>query len=349
MRTRTLGILALVTVLIVVGAWLTSERGSYTPRLAENERLFPALEGRVNDVAEIEIASGDPSITLAKTDAGWTDTSRGGYPVRFEPVKQLLVMLAEAEVLQEKTSDPADFARLGVAEPSAGDGEGTLVALRDASGETIASAVLGTLRQLGDARFVRRIEDDQVLLVDGRLDVNARSATWLDREVIRLDRDTVADVTVVRPDGQTFTIQRGPEGGPALVLLDIPEGRELNAQSMLSRVAYALSYVDLEDVKPAKELNVAELPTPLLASYTTTDGLEIGASVFTDDKDTWTTFKVGAIAPADATAPTPEAIARAEKLAGRLEGWAYKLGPTTTLAWDTTLTDLTKPIATTAE
>ena len=348
MRTRTLGILALVTLLIVIGAVLTSERGTYAPREAEPERLFPGLAESLNSVAEIDITSGDESITLAKRDGAWVDASRGGYPVRFEPVKQLLVTLSEAEVLDHKTSDPANFARLGVADPSAesepgpgGPGDPATVTLRDASGKALASAVLGKVRQLGDARFVRRTSDDEVLLVEGRLVVQARAAGWLDREIMRIERDAFDNVTIVRPDGEEFTIRRAPEGAPALELLDIPAGRELNSQSLLSRVAYALAYVDLEDVRPETELDIERLPPPLLASYATTGGIEIDVSVWNEQNVKWTVFKV---VPPQGEDASPEAIERAEWLRATVEGWAYKLGPSVTLAWDTTMSQLTRPI-----
>ena len=359
MSTRSLGILALLTIAVVVGAFFTSRGRSFETEPVQSEPLVPELVSRVNDVAEIEITQSGPEerrILLARRDDAWVDASRGGYPARFEPVKQLLIALSESEIIERKTSNPEHYARLGVGDPSVEGDTGTLVRLRDASGDEIVAIVIGQPTDARDARFVRHLDQSEVVLATGNLEASALPLSWLEREIVRVPRDQVARVTIVRPDADTFTIVRNDEG--QYDLLDVPPGRRVRAQSPLSRLAGALAYVDLQNVMPAADLDVESLDAPLLATYVTDDATEINVSVWNDDGRKWAGFSFpeppagepGDDSPAAESpdAPTPAIPAPfgapVDDLRRRLDGWLFEGSPSALVPLETPMFELTEEI-----
>lgn len=300
MKPKTLLVLTGLTAALV-GAALLTQRGGTAPPAFTPAPLAPGLADRLNDAASITIARGESSLRLerrpgAEGAQAWALASKHGYPARFEPVKELLVALSEARKTEEKTRNPARYADIGVDEPP--KGSGTLVTVADASGATLVSLVLGnTMGPAGKeqtAAFVRPAGQEQSFLArveQGRLSVNTDPLDWIDRQILALDRPRVSSLVITQADGSSVRLSRATRDQAEPTLEGIPAGRELKFPGITGQAAGALSFVSVEDVRPASEIDPAG---GAAAVFRTFDGLVLTVTSVPKDGKTWSLFRAEA-------------------------------------------------------
>jgi hypothetical protein len=132
---------------LVAGGWyvLKWQRGSY--EVADSrvgQKLLPGF--KVDDVAEIEIVEPAGTVTLVRTDRGWTVKERGGYPADIGAIRDLLLKLEGLKVVQAEGITDALRPRLQLAAPGSGakpEETGTVLTLKGRDGKSVASVVLG--------------------------------------------------------------------------------------------------------------------------------------------------------------------------------------------------------------
>ena len=332
MQPKTMKILVVATVAFVVLAVLFQQLGgpggggSKLP-----ERIAPGLADRLNDVAEIEITGPDGSLDLTKAGEGWAVASKDGYPAEFETVKQLLVGLAELAPREQKTADPARYARLGLGDP--GEGSDSLgVSLSAADGSVVAGFVLGLEVNSGSTaqRYVRTVGEAQSWLAEGRIDAPTDAMRWVDTSVTQIARDRVTRVTITHPDGEVVSLAK-EQGGTSFVLESVPEGRVPKAAGQVGAPASALGYLRFEDVRAGEDLT-DEVGEPVIAVYETTDGLTVTVRTWQLDGKVWASFTAEGAAAAKPEGEGesggeppagPDAASEAEELNGKLAGWLY--------------------------
>src|SRR5262249_7779271 len=126
MNPRNLGILAAVTAVVggLAAVSLYREKAAVAPAAATGA-VLPALKSKVNDIATIEITSGEKALTVhrdpAKADAPWTVKELSEYPAKFDKVKSVLVGLADLEKAEPRTDQPGLYEKIGVQEPAKGN------------------------------------------------------------------------------------------------------------------------------------------------------------------------------------------------------------------------------------
>lgn len=257
MNQRTLSLLAAVTVGFCAAAayFVNRSRPETAAQAKAGAPLLESLRGHVNDVARVRVTTADEVYTLERRDAGWGLLEKGGYPVDVDKVKALVVGLSELALVEEKTANPALFARLGVQDPgTTADTPSRRVELMDASGTVLADLVVGRevlARGAGDPHlYVRRPDGGPALEVQGRVRVDDASSALLDREIAKLERKRVARVTVTHPDGEVLRVERPTADTADFTVADLPEGAELSWPGVAGGVAGALEYLNLEDVRP---------------------------------------------------------------------------------------------------
>ena len=115
MSNRTVFILLGVAAILVLLASLGNLQRE--PGNTQAGRLFlPGLESMLSETNQVTIVKGgnEAVATLQRNADGWTVAERGGYPADFAKFRSSLLALAEARVLEVKTSDPEQYNRLGV-------------------------------------------------------------------------------------------------------------------------------------------------------------------------------------------------------------------------------------------
>lgn len=353
MNNRPIVILALVTALVAAAAFF-SLRDSQVDTAANagivGGRLLSGLTDRVNDAAAVTVASKNGTFTLEKTEAGWGMRDKGGYPVDFDMVKALVLGLAELEVLEQKTSNPAYYAKLGVEEVGP-EAASKRVKVEDAAGTVLADLVIGNARA-SSARgagagslYVREQGAPTSFEVSGTLRVDDAASNWLDKQIIKLDKQRVRRVEIRHPDGEVVAVEKADATDEHFEVLEFPEGREPVWEGIGDSIGGGLGWVNLEDVGPdLVDFDAHEITT---TQFTCFDGYVVTAETVEVDAKTYLRIRgdldvtqradhveVGPAAPEDETeaedeeeaGPTADEVRdEAEALNAKTEGWIYEI------------------------
>ncbi len=298
---------------------------------------FPGLAQRLAGVVRIEVKRHDGTLVLQRAGPDrWVLPDKADYPARGEKVREVLVGLTELRLAEPRTADAALLERLGVEDPARPGATSSLLRLLDGTGAPIAELILGRRRMrtqggLGGSNvpetiYVRRPNEAQAWLAEGRLPVDADAGLWIDRDVVNLPRDRVRRVLANRPaDGAVELVRGGDPDGVLHVVIpaDAPPTDEVS----VDEVGRAFEFLTFTDVR--KE---ADWPgTPIgEALFTLTDGLSITARGRRDGDALWVALSA---------AGDDEAA----RLNARWRGWVYQLGPWKEKALFPTIADLIRP------
>lgn len=350
MKTNTLAVLAgAAAVTVALAALLVNRNRDATAPALATGRLFPDLPAKVNDVAAVVIQQPGKTLTLQRDEkGGWGVAEKGGYAAQFEKVKQLVVGVAELRESEPKTTRPEYYSQIGVQDvtpepapppaPSPGTkpdtpppAQPTLVTLKDRTGGSLASLIIGTRRPGNPATvFVRKPGEPQSWLAEGSVDPTADPLTWLDTTALNIGRDRVKRVSVKRfADGDEtppLVVERAKPDDPHFAVQGIPQDREVSGPGAGDALGNALSYYTFDDVMPAAALAGKDGTAPAKPISTTVvemfDGLVITINAATLDGKTVTTIAAscdaslappGEAAPKDEKAPAasaPDATAK---------------------------------------
>lgn len=244
--------------------------------------LLPALRGHVNDVSRVAVTgAGDkPVAVLERGGDSWTLAGKGGYPADTGKLRRFLLQLADARVLERKTALPARHADLGVEDVAGAEAGGLRVELEGLAQPV--RLVIGKASPRGGGTYVRREGEDQVWLVSGDLkpgagldmDAGAEGNAWLDRDLIDIAADKVAEVRLRRGDDEVRLVKQAA-ADEHFVLDAPPKGREPADAWTLDAPAGWLAALRFDDVLPATEAAPAPGAVPLKARFVGFDGMVV--------------------------------------------------------------------------
>ena len=365
-NTKYLVILILVTAAVVLAAVFSRQESNAVSR--EGQLLFPDFMQVINDSSEIEGVSGAEQFTIALEDNRWVVREKSDYPASLDDVHQLLVGTAQLRRLEQKTSNPDLYPKLGL-EGEAAEGTTSLkLTVRETDGDALAELIIGNTRPgKSDASlneyYVRVPDDSEAWLVQGKLPSHRTANDWLDKELLTLDQERVREARIIHPDGEEVIVRRDNPSINDYELAGLPEGEEIESTYAVNRIATALTNVSLSDVKPASELSFSE-GTGLSAELATFDGLRVNIETTQEDDVTYARFSANfdaALAVADEepkpestdqSDTIPEATEEAPKtetaeqeartLNARWQDWAYALPDYLITDLEKTNTDLIK-------
>lgn len=292
MSSRTVAVLAAGVVVLFAVMWMlnANDRGG---RAADTGLLLPDLKPALNDIHEVTITNAGGSITIRSADGGWIVPDKGGYPAATATLRALLLDLADARKVEEKTSNPEMYTHLGVQDPQEG-GEGTLVSL-NAGGEEPVSVILGESAQ-GDYRYARLPAEATSWLIDRDPDVPQAAGAWLAQEIVDIPSARVQGVEIRHEDGETIRLAKASPDENNFTVENVPEGRELSYPSVANPIAGVLSNLTLDDVRQTGDPG----EPAATASFATFDGLRIDVHAWTedgeDDEEPWTWIALQAVA-----------------------------------------------------
>jgi hypothetical protein len=333
MRPRTLLVLVVLGGLAVAAGWYfgTAEQAGEQQAYNGGSLMFPGLAPRLQDAARIEITHQGKTTALARHGDVWGLEDRGGYPVQTSKLRGMLTGLTELRLVEPRTTDPAQFNRLGLEDPNGTVGTSNLLRVLDASGKPIVGLIVGHRRvrtqgNVPEQVYVRRPEENQTWLAEGSLQVDADPQLWLDRDIMNIDHGRIASVTVTRDDASLSFARDGQK----LVLKSPAEHPPLDDYKVddVDRGLELLTFQDVQTDQGAVGEKIGQ------SVYTASDGLAVTVTVFKGDKDIWARF---------AATGSDKTKDEAEKLNGRLHGWTYQLGAWKQTALVPALDDLKAP------
>ncbi|HEX7060586.1 MAG TPA: DUF4340 domain-containing protein [Woeseiaceae bacterium] len=331
MSPRTLRLLAVAVVVLFAAVWLVNRQRDAGP--APSALLLPGLEDRLDEITAITLTDEDGSTRIERRDNAWVVPAKGGYRADTAKLRGLLVGLAEAKKIEQKTANPELYGRIGVLDPTkAGEQQaadepeksGVLVA-SEGLGDADFAVILGDSAQR-DYRYVRVADESTSWLVDRNPDVPDAATGWLVRDITDLAASRVQLVTIRHADGETIRVAKDSEDADNYTVEDIPEGRELSYASVANSIAAALDNLKLDDVRPASKAATETTPDASDASsdeadatsdsegdsndtpeavttvFRTFDGLELTVDSTGTDAETWIRVHAAALPREEDTA-----------------------------------------------
>jgi len=270
---RNVKILAVV-VLLLFGVLFALNSTDRSDSRTGGQVLFPAIKSRLNDLNTVTITDADGTITLQREAEGdsaagrWVSSGHDGYPADTGKLRQLLLALADAQKLEQKTADPELYGRLGVADPREDGGSGVLVSAR--GDDAAVSVILGDTAQR-EFRYARLPDEEQSWLIDQNPDLPDDSTGWLLPEIVDIRADRIQSVVVRHADGEDVRIRKAHADAANFEVENIPDGRELRYPSVANGIAGVPGNLTLQDVRrgdlPGEDASAAE--------FTTFDGLKL--------------------------------------------------------------------------
>ena len=337
-----IGLAALTALAVAAAGVALAIRPSPNVIAHDGAFAFPGLGKNVEAVAAITVEHPEGAFTMRRTESGgWAMGALHDYPVPLENVRKLVLGLADLRLFEAKTKRADRYARLGV-EDIADEGAGSrLVTLADASGETIARAIIGKRKNnlfgfRRDGTYLRMPGEEQSWLAEGAVRVETDPVRWLQQEIISIPMGDVHTMVMRQPDGEELRVAKAARDTNDFTLENPPEGVPID-QSEVNFLATGLAYLEMRDVRPEGDIAFSEAPHR--ATYTSFDGVIVNAEVVEHEGKFWGRFTVdydaAAATPAAATpaaeedeaeAPaTPSPAEAAREAAARVDGWVFEI------------------------
>lgn len=233
-------------VLLVAGLWLNAHRAQQQSDIG-GSAVFTDLKPALGDIDEIRFSKGDGSRTTLKRGAdGWTVVERN-FPADGAKVRELVLSLAAMKVVEPKTSEPANYPKLGVEPATSPTATSTLVELVDGKSHKTWSLLVGKNAE-GRAVYVRKPEDKTSALAEPTVAVDPDQKRWVDRQITDLPGADVHDIAVTPAKGPAYLLTRAKRGDADLVLSPIPKGRNAATPMSLNGQGEVLAAFNFDDV-----------------------------------------------------------------------------------------------------
>lgn len=278
---------------------------------AASTYLAPDLHGHVDNVSKIVVTGADDKTvaTLERGAHGWGVAEKGGYAADTGKLRDFLLKLADARLVEQKTGMKDKYAVLGVEDVSAKYAKGMQVEI-DGLAKPL-KLIIGNAGPHDGGTFVRRVGDAQSWLASGSLVVGRTAPDWLKKDVVDIPATQISDITITHADGSRVHVYKDAEGEADFKLADVPKGREVGSAYTIDGLASTLAALSFDDVLPAKD--AAPDSTALKARYETFDGILVDATVWQKDGKSYADFSASLdAAQADKGIAADQAKAKAD-------------------------------------
>lgn len=308
MSKRHFSILLLIAVVVALAVFLVPSRTGHQAQ-QDHSKFLPELADAVNDISVVRLSArgGSETVTLERVDDKWVVQESSNYPADWSVLKPLLADLSQAEVVEEKTSNPEYYHRLGVEDPDSADAASKLVEFP--GNESLPGVIIGNSAQGRDGQYLRLQGEALSVLVDRNITLPLNGSGWLERDIIDVADSDVVSLSISHADGEVVEIERESTEETDFTLLNIPEGRAIASAWSVNQLASMLSGLELDGVSLVDEVDW-EGATEL--QIQTSDGLQIDALLMEDEEKRWIRLEASGSDAADS-------------INERVNGWAYSI------------------------
>jgi hypothetical protein len=313
MNTRQLTILAVLAALSVAAtaAVLRTSTASIASD-RRGERVLPGLTARTNEITGLVIRQDADPLTIEHKDAGFV-AADSGFPVKADAVRDLLASSLELAFEEARTSDPARYADLGLADPGAAKDAAKEITLRAGSDE-LADFMVGnrdnTVGGPVGGVFVRLKGQPQTWLARGNVRLPASRSDWFAGLDLGIKRGAIKKIELSGGgrDGATATAAKPGE----LTLENVPEKRVADSFKV-GRLATMIESFAFRDVR--KRTKPADDARRMVVDLD--DGLRLVLTGVGEPADGWVQISAEAV--------TDAARAKASALAAKTEAYDFRL------------------------
>ena len=309
MTTKTLSSLAALIAVLVI-AFLLLDFGS--DNSSASDKLLPALESQMNDVTSVVIRNGNGSVTVEKSGDAWTIAERSGYAANIGALRDLLLAIADAKILERKTSNPDKYHLIGVNDPSDDGSESVEVVI---TGDEFEHTVLLGITAQSSYRFARLSGQAQSVLIDQDPDIPDDAAGWLADELVDIGAERVQQVFISHADGEEVAIEKSSPDAANFLVTNMPDGRELSYPTVANGIGAALAELTVDDVRSAPAQESTPVTTIIIRTF---DGLQMDVAEYEDGDVSWLSFLAAAADIAETDVQD-----EATRINSRVGGWRY--------------------------
>ncbi len=273
----------LILAVLVIGAgaaiWLGS--GDDTDARPTDQKLFPDLAGKIDTVGSLTVSDAKGGkVTIERQDDGWIVKEKSKYAANTSKVGELLLNLADATLVEQKTSNPEFYARIGVNDVSNSDSSAVLLSVLTPGGKLNLLAGNSNDR-FGGSTFVRKPESAPSYLVTPKLEASTDVNDWIDTRILDIAADDIQSVKVTGSDGEIAEISKAAMFDSEFDLVGREESQTLNAIAVRN-LAGALAGLDFEDVKRGAAFAVNDYKR-IKVTYTRFSGVVVDVTLFYRD------------------------------------------------------------------
>jgi Domain of unknown function (DUF4340) len=304
-RQRLIALMVAALLAISGALYLSTQRN--LPRDTHGLALLPSLASELNTVTSLTVRKGAAApVTVHKQGEQWTVAERADYPADVPKLRKLLLALSDAKIREEKTSNPASYAIIGVEDPSQPGAAGTQIELTAPNGKQ--AVIIG--KSAGDGNFVRRAGEKTSYIVEPGISVEAEPRYWIDTRLLDIPSDKIQSVETKPATGASYLVHRAPQSEPKpsdnksanpgaasaanpsaatppappaankFVLDGVPSGRQAADTQTLAPSPAHFNSLTVEDVAPAGDIDFSKASTVTVTladgGVTTITGAVIG-------------------------------------------------------------------------
>jgi hypothetical protein len=203
-RQRFIALIAAAVLAISGALYLSAQRN--LRRDTHGAALVPTLAGELNTVTALSVRRGSaaPTVTVHAQGGGWTVAERGDYPADVPKLRKLLLALSDARIVEEKTSNPANFPVIGVEDPSQPGATGAEISVTAGDGKH--AVIIG--KPVGQGNFARRSGDNLSYSVEPGISFETEPRFWIDSRLIDIAAGNIRGIEVKPAAGPGYTVHR---------------------------------------------------------------------------------------------------------------------------------------------
>jgi hypothetical protein len=305
-RQRFVSLLVAAVIAISAALYLTSRRNAQP--VEQGAALLPALAAELNTVTALDIRRGSatPTVTVHEHDGHWTVAQRGDYPADVSKVRKLVLALSDAKIIEQKTSNPANYPVIGVEDPSLPGAAGAEISVTAKDGKH--AVIVGKTSAGGN--FARRAGEKTSYLVEPGISFESEARYWIEPQLIDIAAADIQSIEVKPATGPAYTVRReavasaaakasAPAKAPApgaatgtgsanFVLEGTPRGRKALDSASLAPSPTTYGALTADDVGPAADVDFTKAAQ---ATITLSGGNVITLSGATSGDKHWITLK----------------------------------------------------------
>jgi hypothetical protein len=325
-RQRFIALIVAAALAISGALYLSAQRN--VQRDTHGTALIPTLAGELNTVTALTVRRGSaaPTVTVHEKDGRWTVAERSDYPADVAKLRKLLLALSDAKIVEEKTSNPANFAVIGVEDPSSPAATGAEISITARDGKH--AVIIG--KPVGGGNFARRSGGNASYSVEPGISFESEPRFWIDSPLLDVAVGGIRSIEVKPAAGPGYTVHRvaavstnsstagatspsgagtpgsagtagaspvAPKGEDNFALDGVPAGRKAADSVQVAPSPTAFSGLTVDDVTPVGDVDFSKAT---VATVTLSDGnvITLGGAVVGDKH--WIQVKASKDAALDA-------------------------------------------------
>ncbi|MFK8028448.1 MAG: DUF4340 domain-containing protein [Gammaproteobacteria bacterium] len=324
MNTKSLVIL-IVFLLVGAGAYFSSTaKNSINTSESIGAAIVPALQTAVNDVSELQVVGANNEIlaTLKRQQNGWSVKERHQYPADISKIRSALLSMAEAKIVEQKTSNPDLYDKLGVENIASPNAQGVKAIL--AYGNEKSELIVGKPGpQINKSRYVRLASSDTSWLVDRKIDLKHQPDYWLRKDIFSIEPSEVAAVTITLQDNSRLEISHSEgEEDDVFIVTNLTDPNSQVVEAEVHQLTNALSSFQLLDV--AEKAAFSDVESTMKVNYQLKSGVDLHLTAYEIEKDHFAELEFGLVEGINAD-QTADAQIYIDELIKLTSGWVYKI------------------------